>query len=68
MSGHLIDYISELRRHASYYNLPMPVYYHIGEEWHCLYHGSSVMMANGNPSEVARVMLILATVNRPMPT
>ncbi len=67
MSGHLFDYVSELHRHATYYGLAMPVYYRIGQEWHCLYHGSSVTMANGTQSEVARVMLILATVNRPMP-
>ena len=67
------DPVAQLVRHANLYGLDPPLYAHFNSPptWHCLYMGNTTCAPGGLESDgqatVARLMLILATVNRPLP-
>jgi hypothetical protein len=67
MSGFTVDYVWQLRRHSEHYRLAPPVYFRQGDTWGCHYMGNTAIMPNGNRTDVAHMMLIMATVNRPLP-
>jgi hypothetical protein len=62
-----------LQRHSELYSQVPPLYIHLDQPptWHCLYMGNTTGADGGLDSDgqrtVARLMLILVTVNRPIP-
>ncbi len=69
-----VDPVALLVRHANLYGLDPPLYLHLNSPptWHCMYMGNATeapgtLESNGQAT-VARLMLILATVNHPLPT
>jgi len=69
----LADPVAQLVRHANLYGLEPPLYIHLNSPptWRCFYMGNTTGAPGGLESDgqatVARLMLILATVNRPLP-
>ena len=67
------DPVALLVRHANLYGLDPPLYIHLNRPpyWQCLYMGNTTGAPGGLESDgqatVARLMLVLATVNRPLP-
>ncbi len=67
------DPVAQLVRHANLYGLDPPLYIHLNSPptWHCLYMGNTTgapgSLESDGQATVARLMLILATVNLPMP-
>jgi hypothetical protein len=70
-AGLSADYVAALQRHASLYRQPPPVYSHSAQApyWVCNYLGHTVATLNltDGKADVARVMYLTVTVNRPMP-
>ena len=68
-----VDPVALLVRHANLYGLDPPLYIHLNSppSWHCLYMGNTTGapgdLESDGQATVARLMLILATVNRPLP-
>jgi hypothetical protein len=65
--------VDMLRRHAALYHQELPLFIHLDRPpcWRCMYMGNETG-ADGDPTSegqqtVARLMLILVTVNRPLP-
>ncbi len=64
-----IDYVAALHLHSVMYALPPPVYHTVGPKWHCHYMGNTTISADqGSQADVVRIMLVFATVNRPLLT
>jgi len=62
-----IDYVAALYRHSVKYELSPPIYHTVGPRWHCHYMGNTTISADqGSQADVARIMLVFATVNRPL--
>jgi len=67
------DPVAQLAWHAHLYGLVPPIYAHFNgpPTWHCLYLGNLTCapgeLESDGQATVARLMLILATVNRPLP-
>ncbi len=65
--------VEMLRRHAVMYHQELPLFIHLDRPpcWRCMYMGNETG-ADGDPTTegqqtVARLMLLLVTVNRPLP-
>ena len=67
------DPVAQLVRHANLYGLNPPLYIHLNSPptWCCMYMGNTTgapgSLESDGQATVARLMLILATVNRPLP-
>jgi len=65
-----INYVLALQRHSEMYSQPPPRYYRSDQPpfWLCEYLGNTVgtLRPTDSKNDVAHVMLIVATVNRPM--
>ncbi len=70
-SGISVDYVAALQRHADLYHLLPPTYTRAAQApyWICRYLGYTVGTMNSSDTkvDVARVMFLVVTVNRPMP-
>jgi hypothetical protein len=68
-----VDPVALLVQHANMYGLDPPLYIHLNSPpyWQCRYMGNITgapgTLESDGQATVARLMLILATVNRPLP-